>query len=58
MTLSFLQQVLPRERAACLLKQPSIAKITKINDRIGKSFEQGVNALLRVIIVCRNLLMQ
>jgi len=31
MTFSLLQQISPCERAACLLNQPYIAKVSKIN---------------------------
>jgi hypothetical protein len=36
---SSLQQISPCERAACLLDQASIAKISKIDDRMAESFE-------------------
>src|SRR5438309_11773247 len=51
---SSLQEISACERATCLLDQPSIAKISKINDRIATFFEQGLNSLLRAVIVCRN----
>src|SRR2546426_9946416 len=35
---SSLQEISACERTTCLLDQPSISKISKINDRIAKSF--------------------
>ena len=37
--LTSLQKISACERTTCLLDQASIAKVSKINDRIAKSFE-------------------
>jgi hypothetical protein len=39
MTFSFFQQIASSERAACLLDQPTIAEVSKINDRIAEARE-------------------
>jgi hypothetical protein len=39
MTFSFLKQISSRKKATCLLNQPTIAKVSKINDRIAEAGE-------------------
>src|SRR4029077_2779673 len=54
MKFSSLQEISASERTTCLLDQPSVAKVSKINDCIPKTFEQAFDSVLRVVIVCGN----
>src|SRR5258706_15390236 len=54
MIFSSFKEIPARYRAACLLNQSSIAKVSKINDGVAATFEQGLNPFLRAVIVCRN----
>src|SRR5258706_8121908 len=51
---SSLQQISTCKRTTCLLDQPSIAKISKIDDGVAKLFEEDFNSLLRAVIVRGN----
>src|SRR6266850_6843648 len=54
MIFSSLKKIPACYRAARLLDQASITKVSKINDRVAAIFKQGLNSLLRIVIVCRN----
>ncbi len=52
MKFSSLQEISACERTTSLLDQPSVAKVSKINDCIAKTFEQAFDSVLRAVIVC------
>src|ERR1700730_8823219 len=54
MTFSSLKQISSSERTSRLLNQPTIAKVSKINDRIAEAGEQGFDFFLCALVVARN----
>jgi hypothetical protein len=49
MKFSSLREISACERTTCLLDQPSVAKGSKINDCMAKTFEQAFESVLRAV---------
>jgi hypothetical protein len=54
MKFSSLQEISACERTTSLLDQPSVAKVSKINDCVAEAFEQAFDSVLRPVIICGN----